>query len=91
MAAIDFGKYTEASIKSLDWREHIRLRPGMYIGKLGDGSALELSLRALVNYTSIANSISLPLQIFQFDKYDQIFSLKSMQNPNQIIFNFFSK
>lgn len=31
--------YTEDSIKSLDWREHIRLRPGMYIGKLGDGSA----------------------------------------------------
>jgi topoisomerase-4 subunit B len=32
-------KYTEDSIKSLDWREHIRLRPGMYIGKLGDGAA----------------------------------------------------
>ena len=31
--------YTEASIKTLDWREHIRLRPGMYIGKLGDGSS----------------------------------------------------
>ncbi|XWN35219.1 MAG: DNA topoisomerase IV subunit B [Roseivirga sp.] len=31
--------YTEESIRSLDWREHIRLRPGMYIGKLGDGSA----------------------------------------------------
>lgn len=30
--------YTEASIRSLDWREHIRLRPGMYIGKLGDGA-----------------------------------------------------
>ncbi len=29
--------YTEDSIRSLDWREHIRLRPGMYIGKLGDG------------------------------------------------------
>ncbi len=28
--------YTEDDIKSLDWREHIRLRPGMYIGKLGD-------------------------------------------------------
>ncbi|MCK6602096.1 MAG: type IIA DNA topoisomerase subunit B [Bacteroidetes bacterium] len=32
-------RYEEDSIKSLDWREHIRLRPGMYIGKLGDGSA----------------------------------------------------
>jgi topoisomerase-4 subunit B len=31
--------YDEASIKSLDWKEHIRLRPGMYIGKLGDGSS----------------------------------------------------
>ena len=31
--------YTEESIRSLDWREHIRLRPGMYIGKLGDGSS----------------------------------------------------
>ncbi len=31
--------YTEESIKSLDWKEHIRTRPGMYIGKLGDGSS----------------------------------------------------
>jgi DNA gyrase/topoisomerase IV subunit B len=29
--------YNEDSIRSLDWREHIRLRPGRYIGKLGDG------------------------------------------------------
>ena len=29
--------YDEDSIKSLDWKEHIRLRPGMYIGKLGNG------------------------------------------------------
>lgn len=33
------NQYTEDSIRSLDWKEHIRLRPGMYIGKLGDGSA----------------------------------------------------
>lgn len=33
------AQYTEDNIKSLDWKEHIRLRPGMYIGKLGDGSA----------------------------------------------------
>jgi topoisomerase-4 subunit B len=33
--------YTEANIQSLDWKEHIRLRPGMYIGKLGDGSTPE--------------------------------------------------
>lgn len=40
--------YTEDSIKSLDWREHIRLRPGMYIGKLGDGSAQDDGIYVLV-------------------------------------------
>ena len=34
-------QYTEDNIRSLDWREHIRLRPGMYIGKLGDGSSAD--------------------------------------------------
>ncbi len=34
-------KYTEDNIRSLDWKEHIRLRPGMYIGKLGDGSSAD--------------------------------------------------
>ena len=34
-----FMSYDEASIRSLDWKEHIRLRPGMYIGKLGDGTS----------------------------------------------------
>ena len=34
-------KYTEENIRSLDWKEHIRMRPGMYIGKLGDGSAAD--------------------------------------------------
>ena len=33
--------YTEENIRSLDWKEHIRLRPGMYIGKLGDGSTVD--------------------------------------------------
>src|SRR6201991_3409327 len=33
------ARYDEESIRSLDWKEHIRLRPGMYIGKLGDGSS----------------------------------------------------
>lgn len=40
--------YTEDSIRSLDWREHIRLRPGMYIGKLGDGSAPDDGIYVLV-------------------------------------------
>lgn len=40
--------YTEDSIKSLDWREHIRLRPGMYIGKLGDGSLPEDGIYVLL-------------------------------------------
>lgn len=38
MATENSSTYNEDSIKSLDWKEHIRLRPGMYIGKLGDGS-----------------------------------------------------
>jgi len=35
------SNYTEDNIRSLDWREHIRLRPGMYIGKLGDGASAD--------------------------------------------------
>ncbi|TDI67419.1 MAG: type IIA DNA topoisomerase subunit B [Bacteroidetes bacterium] len=42
------GSYTEENIKSLDWKEHIRLRPGMYIGKLGDGSAQDDGIYVLV-------------------------------------------
>lgn len=41
-------KYTEDNIKSLDWREHIRIRPGMYIGKLGDGSGSDDGIYILV-------------------------------------------
>ena len=48
--------YDESSIKSLDWREHIRLRPGMYIGKLGDGSAYDDGIYVLVKEV-IDNSI----------------------------------
>lgn len=44
----EIGNYTEDSIKSLDWREHIRLRPGMYIGKLGDGSAHDDGIYVMV-------------------------------------------
>jgi topoisomerase-4 subunit B len=41
-------EYNEASIKTLDWQEHIRLRPGMYIGKLGDGSSPDDGIYVLV-------------------------------------------
>ncbi len=40
--------YDESSIKSLDWKEHIRLRPGMYIGKLGDGSSVDDGIYVLL-------------------------------------------
>ncbi len=40
--------YTEDNIRHLDWREHIRMRPGMYIGKLGDGSAADDGIYVLI-------------------------------------------
>ena len=50
------SSYTEENIKSLDWKEHIRMRPGMYIGKLGDGSAYDdgiyILLKDCLLYTS---------------------------------------
>ncbi|MEY4133690.1 MAG: hypothetical protein RL386_40 [Bacteroidota bacterium] len=42
------NNYTEDNIRSLDWREHIRLRPGMYIGKLGDGTSSDDGIYVLV-------------------------------------------
>ncbi|ADE54357.1 DNA topoisomerase IV subunit B [Coraliomargarita akajimensis] len=50
------ANYTEDSIKSLDWKEHIRLRPGMYIGKLGDGSSQDDGIYILLKEV-IDNSI----------------------------------
>src|SRR5450631_1784446 len=44
----DLFAYTEESIRSLDWKEHIRLRPGMYIGKLGDGSSADDGIYVLI-------------------------------------------
>lgn len=49
-------QYNEDSIKSLDWKQHIRLRPGMYIGKLGDGSSPDDGIYVLVKEV-IDNSI----------------------------------
>ena len=42
------SNYTEDDIKSLDWKEHIRFRPGMYIGKLGDGSSQDDGIYVLL-------------------------------------------
>ncbi len=50
------SEYTEDSIKSLDWKQHIRLRPGMYIGKLGDGSSSDDGIYILLKEV-IDNSI----------------------------------
>lgn len=45
---VSLFEYNEDSIRSLDWKEHIRLRPGMYIGKLGDGSSPDDGIYVLV-------------------------------------------
>lgn len=50
------NQYTEDNIRSLDWKEHIRLRPGMYIGKLGDGSSSDDGIYILIKEV-IDNSI----------------------------------
>lgn len=50
------NNYTEDNIRSLDWREHIRLRPGMYIGKLGDGASADDGIYILLKEV-IDNSI----------------------------------
>jgi topoisomerase-4 subunit B len=50
------AEYTEADIKSLDWKEHIRMRPGMYIGKLGNGSSSDDGIYILLK-EAMDNSI----------------------------------
>lgn len=50
------NNYTEDNIRSLDWKEHIRLRPGMYIGKLGDGASADDGIYILLKEV-IDNSI----------------------------------
>ena len=49
-------QYTEDNIRSLDWKEHIRMRPGMYIGKLGDGTSSDDGIYVLVKEV-VDNSI----------------------------------
>jgi len=53
---MDNTQYTEDNIRSLDWREHIRMRPGMYIGKLGDGSTTDDGIYILLKEV-IDNSV----------------------------------
>ncbi|MFT6716842.1 MAG: topoisomerase-4 subunit B [Flavobacteriales bacterium] len=50
------NSYTEDNIRSLDWKEHIRLRPGMYIGKLGDGATADDGIYILIKEV-IDNSV----------------------------------
>jgi len=54
--AEDKVEYTEDNIRSLDWKEHIRMRPGMYIGKLGDGKAADDGIYILIKEV-VDNSI----------------------------------
>lgn len=56
MAEEEKVNYTEDNIRSLDWKEHIRMRPGMYIGKLGDGSMADDGIYVLVKEV-VDNSI----------------------------------
>ena len=53
---MSFPNYAEENIRSLSWQEHLRLRPGMYIGKLGDGSAPDDGIYILLKEV-IDNSI----------------------------------
>jgi len=53
---IQVSEYTEENIRTLDWKEHIRRRPGMYIGKLGDGSHSDDGIYVLLK-ESLDNSI----------------------------------
>lgn len=47
----DTSTYTESDVRSLDWKEHIRMRPGMYIGKTGDGSSRDDGIYILIKET----------------------------------------
>ena len=57
-------QYTEDNIRSLDWKEHIRMRPGMYIGKLGDGSSADDGIYILLKevLTTVLMSLSWVLE-----------------------------
>ena len=89
------ASYTEDDIKSLDWKEHIRLRPGMYIGKLADGSSpedgiyillkeiiLNLHVLTYVFYNSILIIvIYLKLILLVFYQHYQLLNIQLFQFP----------
>lgn len=56
LTSVEINTYDDDSIRHLDWNEHIRIRPGMYIGKLGDGSHAEDGIYVLLKEV-IDNSI----------------------------------
>ena len=73
-------QYTEDNIRSLEWNEHIRIRPGMYIGKLGDGSSADDGIYVLLKEI-IDNSIdefvmghgkTIDITIKENDKYVEV-------------------
>ena len=71
--------YSEDSIRTLDWQEHIRLRPGMYIGKLGDGSAPDDGIYILVKEV-VDNSID------EFAMVRKVSHRPPRQNRNTVFF-----
>ena len=85
--AKDLFQYDESSVKSLDWREHIRLRPGMYIGKLGDGSSKDDGIYVLVKEV-IDNSIDEHMmgygKVIDVEITDQRVTRRNMGHPPPI-------
>ena len=69
------SEYNEDSIRSLDWKEHIRLRPGMYIGKLGDGSAPDDGIYVLMKEV-IDMDVAMINDIFALQKPNAIDLIK---------------
>ena len=69
------AQYTEDNIRSLEWDEHIRLRPGMYIGKLGDGKSPDDGIYILLKEI-LDNSIDEYVMGARIDFFREIISLK---------------
>ena len=67
------ANYSEDTIRTLDWKEHIRRRPGMYIGKLGDGSSKDDGIYILLKEV-LDNS---------FDEYMMGFGKEILININE--------